>query len=418
MEVIKVKGGNLLEGDVKIGGAKNSAVALIPAAILGNGEVHIDGIPQISDIQSLKVILEEIGCGVKFKDDEIIVDSSNVNNIPLVSENVKKLRASYYFMGAMLSRYKKVTMGFPGGCYLGPRPIDLHIKGFEALGAEVNVENGVYEITADELTGAEIFLDFASVGATINIMLAAVTAKGKTLIENAAKEPEIIDVATLLNNMGAKIRGAGTSVIRIEGVEELHGCYHQVIPDRIEAGTYIIAAALAGKKVNVTNVIPHHLEALISKLKDAGVVLDVLDDSVVVYGGNKLKATDIKTQIFPGFPTDLQQPITTLLTQSEGTSVVEESIYSDRLRHCKHLSNMGADIRTLDNTSIITGPNDLNGQIVEATDLRSGASLILAGLIADGVTEVRNIGHVLRGYEKVISKFTNLGAEIWIDNAE
>ncbi len=418
MEVIKVRGGNYLEGKVKIGGAKNSAVALIPAAILANGKVTIDGIPQISDIKALKVILEEIGCGVKVNNDEIVIDSTDLENVPLVSDNVKKLRASYYFMGAMLSRYKKVTMGFPGGCYLGPRPIDLHIKGFEALGAEVNVENGVYEITAEELTGAEIFLDFASVGATINIMLAAVTAKGKTLIENAAKEPEIIDVATLLNNMGARIRGAGTSVIRIEGVDELKECYHQVIPDRIEAGTYIIAAALAGKKVAVENVIPHHLEALISKLKDAGVVLDVLDDSVIVYGGNKLKGVDIKTQVFPGFPTDLQQPITTLLTQSEGTSIVEESIYSDRLRHCGHLSNMGADIRTFDNTSIITGPKSLNGQIVEATDLRSGASLILAGLIADGVTEVRNIGHVLRGYEKVIQKFTDLGADIWIDTQE
>jgi len=418
MKVIKVRGKNHLEGEVKIGGAKNSAVALIPAAILSNGKVTLEGIPQISDIKSLKTILEEIGCGVDYNEDKIIVDSTTLENVPLVSENVKKMRGSYYFMGAMLSRYKKVIQAFPGGCYLGPRPIDLHIKGFKALGAKVHVDNGVYEITADELTGAEIFLDFASVGATINIMLAAVTAKGKTLIENAAKEPEIIDVATLLNNMGAKIRGAGTSVIRIEGVTELKGCYHQVIPDRIEAGTYIIAAALAGKKVTINNVIPHHLEALISKLKDAGVVLDVLDDSVVVYGGNKLKAVDIKTQVFPGFPTDLQQPITSILTQCEGTSVVEESIYSDRLRHCKHLSNMGADIRTFDSTSIITGPKPLNGQIVEATDLRSGASLILAGLIAEGVTEVRNIGHVLRGYEKVIQKFTDLGADIWLDEVE
>jgi UDP-N-acetylglucosamine 1-carboxyvinyltransferase len=392
---------------------KNSAVALIPATILADTEVTIDGVPNISDVYALAEMLKDLNAGVKIEGEKVVVDPSTLENRDLLEGAVQKLRASYYFMGALLGKFKELRMGIPGGCNLGPRPMDYHIKGFEALGAKVTIENGVYHLKADELKGAKIYLDFASVGATINIMLAAVKAKGRTIIENAAREPEIIDVATLLNNMGARIRGAGTDVIRIDGVDELHGCYHKVIPDRIEAGTYIVAAALAGDRVEVKNVIPTHIEALLSKMEEAGVKLDVKDDSVVVYGATDLKSVDIKTQVYPGFVTDMQQYFNVLLTQAKGTGIVEETIYSARYKHIEHLNNMGANIRVVDGTWIIMGPTPLYGAKVEATDLRAGATMLLAGLIAEGVTEISNIHHVDRGYENVEEKLLGLGAKIW-----
>lgn len=392
---------------------KNSAVALIPATILADTEVTIDGVPNISDVYALAEMLKDLNAGVKIEGEKVVVDPSTLENRDLLEGAVQKLRASYYFMGALLGKFKELRMGIPGGCNLGPRPMDYHIKGFEALGAKVTIENGVYHLKADELKGAKIYLDFASVGATINIMLAAVKAKGRTIIENAAREPEIIDVATLLNNMGARIRGAGTDVIRIDGVDELHGCYHKVIPDRIEAGTYIVAAALAGDRVEVKNVIPTHIEALLSKMEEAGVQLDVKDDSVVVYGATDLKSVDIKTQVYPGFVTDMQQYFNVLLTQAKGTGIVEETIYSARYKHIEHLNNMGANIRVVDGTWIIMGPTPLYGAKVEATDLRAGATMLLAGLIAEGVTEISNIHHVDRGYENVEEKLLGLGAKIW-----
>ena len=326
--VIAIEGGYKLNGTVRISGAKNATVALIPAAVLSDEPVEIFGVPEISDVAALATLLRELKCGVKVEGDKITIDPSYMEDIPLVSEAVNKLRASYYFMGVLLGKYKKVKIRMPGGCYLGPRPIDLHLKGFEALGAKITYEDDTYTLEADELIGNRIYLDFASVGATINILFAAVKAKGKTVIENAAKEPEIIDVANLLTKMGAKIRGVGTDTITIEGVDHLHGTFHEIIPDRIEAGTFLIIAAAAGEKVIIQNIIPQHLEALISKLKEMGVKMEVIGDSIIVYGSDDvLRHVNIKTQIYPGFATDLQQPLTTLLTQAQGDSQVKETIY-------------------------------------------------------------------------------------------
>ena len=317
-------------------------------------------------------------------------------------------------MGALLGKCKKVTMKMPGGCFLGPRPIDLHIKGFEALGAKVDYSNdGTYTIEAKRLVGNKIYLDFASVGATINILLAAVKAEGKTTIENAAKEPEIIDVVNLLTKMGAKIRGAGTDTITIEGVEKLNGCNHEIIPDRIEAGTFLIIAAAAGEKVIVQNVIPQHLEAVTSKLKEIGVKMDIVGDSIIVHGGiENLKPVDIRTQVYPGFATDLQQPLTTLLTQCQGESQVVETIYPERFGHCYQLNSMGANIIQEEAMCFVNGPTPLHGTRVYATDLRCGAALIVAGLMAKGVTEIGNVYHIDRGYDNIDHKLVSLGAVI------
>lgn len=384
MDKIKVIGGKTLKGSVKISGAKNSAVALIPASILAESPVTIEGLPEISDVEILKKLLEEIGGVVHLENQDITINPSMMTSMPLPNGKVKKLRASYYLMGAMLGRFKKAVIGLPGGCHLGPRPIDQHIKGFEALGAKVTNEQGAIYLRADELKGARIYLDVVSVGATINIMLAAVRAKGKTVIENAAKEPEIIDVATLLTNMGAKIKGAGTDIIRIEGVDHLHGCRHTIIPDRIEAGTYMILASAMGRGVLVDNVIPYHLESLIAKLREMGVSVETSDDQVYISKAKKLVAADIKTLVYPGFPTDLQQPMTALLTNAEGTSVVTDTIYSARFKHIDELRRMNANIKVEGRSAIITGPVQLNGAKVKATDLRAGASLLIAGLMARG----------------------------------
>lgn len=413
-EVIAIEGGHRLNGTVRIGGAKNATVALIPAVVLSEGPVEIYGVPNISDVNALATLLRELNCQVDISGDHLKIDPTNMKNVPLESEAVVKLRASYYFMGALLGKYKKVKIKMPGGCYLGPRPIDLHLKGFEALGADITYieEEGSYLLEAEELIGSSIYLDFASVGATINILLAAVRAKGKTVIENAAKEPEIIDVANLLTKMGAKIRGVGTDTITIEGVEHLHGTFHEIIPDRIEAGTFLVIAAAMGEKVVVQNIIPQHLEALISKLKEMGVKMEIVGDSIVVYGQKDLKAVSIKTQIYPGFATDLQQPLTALLTQAQGESMVKETIYIERFKHCEQLNKMGAHIEVGNACSLIFGKTPLHGARVQATDLRCGAALVIAGLMAEGITEISNVYHIDRGYDNIDHKLITLGAKI------
>ncbi|MFD2637331.1 UDP-N-acetylglucosamine 1-carboxyvinyltransferase [Piscibacillus salipiscarius] len=413
MEKLLIEGGHTLQGQVRVSGAKNSAVALLPATILAEGEVTLEGLPDISDIQTLKGLLEDIGGKVEQNGEDVTIDSSNMVSMPLPNGRVKKLRASYYFMGAMLGRFKKAVIGMPGGCNLGPRPIDQHIKGFEALGAQVTNEQGAIYLRADELRGAKIYLDVVSVGATINIMLAAVRAKGKTVIENAAKEPEIIDVATLLNSMGANIKGAGTDVIRIQGVEHLNGCRHTIIPDRIEAGTYTIIAASMGKEVVIDNVIPIHLESLTAKLREMGVKIVEEDDRLIVTTDKVLSSVDIKTLVYPGFPTDLQQPFTALLTQSTGTSIVTDTIYSARFKHVDELRRMNANIKVEGSSAVITGPTTLEGAKVKATDLRAGASLVVAGLMANGVTEIVGVEHIDRGYANLTDKLEALGANVW-----
>ncbi|QOR66534.1 UDP-N-acetylglucosamine 1-carboxyvinyltransferase [Cytobacillus suaedae] len=413
MEKLKIAGGYPLNGTVRISGAKNSAVALIPATILAESPVKIEGLPDISDVQMLSSLLEEIGGSVTLNENEIIVDPTNIVSMPLPNGKVKKLRASYYLMGAMLGRFKKAVIGLPGGCHLGPRPIDQHIKGFEALGAKVTNEQGAIYLRADELKGARIYLDVVSVGATINIMLAAVRAKGRTIIENAAKEPEIIDVATLLSSMGAKIKGAGTDVIRIDGVDELRGCQHTIIPDRIEAGTYMIIGAAMGERVVIDNVIPLHLESLIAKFREMGVQVETKDDQVIVSGATDLKAVDIKTLVYPGFATDLQQPFTSLLTKATGTGVVTDTIYGARFKHIDELRRMNAQIKVEGSSAIVSGPVKLQGAKVKASDLRAGAALVVAGLMAEGVTEVTGLDHIDRGYSNLVEKLTGLGATIW-----
>jgi UDP-N-acetylglucosamine 1-carboxyvinyltransferase len=414
MEKLMIAGGDLLKGTVRVSGAKNSAVALIPATILADSPVTIEGLPDISDVEILKGLLEEIGGKVDLRNDDMTVDPSSMISMPLPNGKVKMLRASYYLMGAMLGRFKKAVIGLPGGCHLGPRPIDQHIKGFQALGASVTNEQGAIYLRADELRGARIYLDVVSVGATINIMLAAVRAKGRTIIENAAKEPEIIDVATLLTNMGANIKGAGTDIIRIDGVDTLHGCHHTIIPDRIEAGTYMIIGAAVGGGVLIDNVIPQHLESLIAKLREMGVRIESGDDQVFIERGpNPLKAVDIKTLVYPGFATDLQQPFTTLLTNATGSCVVTDTIYGARFKHIDELRRMNADIKVEGRTAIINGPVQLQGAKVKASDLRAGAALVIAGLMAEGITEVTGLEHIDRGYSHLVEKLTGLGATVW-----
>ncbi len=416
-EIMKIEGGHLLEGEVTVSGAKNATVALIPAAVLANGPVTIVGIPQIADVQALADILKILNVEVtEVANDHLIIDPTNMENTDLDDDIVTKLRASYYFMGALLGKYGHVRMKMPGGCYLGPRPIDLHLKGFEALGAKVTYDKACYTIEAKKLKGAKIFLDIASVGATINIMMAAVYAEGRTTIENAAKEPEIIDIATLLNKMGARIRGAGTNVIKIDGVKSLSGCFHEIIPDRIEAGTFIIIAAAMAKRMVINNIIPQHLEALLSKLKEMGVNMEVGIDKVIIERSDHLKSVDITTKPYPGFATDLQQPLTALLTQAEGEGRINETIYIERFKHCLELEKMGADIELIPAGAIIKGPTKLYGTSVSATDLRCGAALIVAGLIADGVTSIKNVYHIDRGYSEIDKKLSMLGAKIWREN--
>ncbi|MBO0601118.1 UDP-N-acetylglucosamine 1-carboxyvinyltransferase [Sporosarcina sp. E16_3] len=412
MDVYKITGGKPLQGSIKVSGAKNSAVALIPASILADSPVTIEGLPEISDVVTLQALLEDIGGKVEFNKGTMTIDPTEMISMPLPNGNVKKLRASYYMMGAMLGRFKHAVIGLPGGCHLGPRPIDQHIKGFEALGAKVTNEHGAIYLRAEELRGAKIYLDVISVGATINIMLAAVLATGRTTIENAAKEPEIIDVATLLSNMGAKIKGAGTNVIRIDGVEKLHGTRHTIIPDRIEAGTFMIMAAAAGDGVTIENVIPFHVEALTAKLREMGVDIVEGEEQIFIPKSRKLNAVDVKTLVYPGFPTDLQQPFSVLLTQAAGPSVITDTVYSARFKHIDELTRMNADARVEGRSAILAGPTPLQAATVRASDLRAGAALVIAGLIADGVTEVQEIQHIERGYSSLIEKLQGIGADI------
>ena len=411
-EVIKIHGGKELNGEVIISGSKNATVALIPAAILANGPVTIFGVPKIADVNALSEILNILNVDVREEREHLIIDPTNMKNVDLDQDIVTKLRASYYFMGALLGKYGYVRMKMPGGCYLGPRPIDLHLKGFEALGATVEYERGCYTIKAEHLTGNKIFLDIPSVGATINIMMAAVYANGRTTIENAAKEPEIIDVATLLNKMGANVKGAGTNVITIDGVDSLRGCFHEIIPDRIEAGTFLIMAAACAGKMKITNVIPKHIEALTSKLEEMGVKMEIGIDTITVEHNDNLLPVDITTKPYPGFATDLQQPLTALLTQIKGESRVVDTIYTERFKHCLELQRMGADIDIDKGSSIIKGPSKLYGDKVYATDLRCGACLVIAGLLAEGETEIHDIYNIDRGYYDIDEKIKKLGGDI------
>ena len=412
MKKIKINGGKELKGSIKISGAKNSAVALVPASLLSDGIVTIDNVPNISDIDALNEILEYLGAKVKREDNKMIIDQTNIENKEIQEAKAKKLRASYYFMSALLGKYKHVEMYFPGGCSIGARPIDQTLKGYRALGAEVIEEGNKFIITAKELIGNEVSLDMPSVGATINTILAAVKAKGTTTILNAAKEPEIVNVATFLNNMGAKISGAGTSEITIKGVSKLGDGFAEVIPDRIEAGTYVIAGALIGNKLKIENIIPDHIESLTSKLKEMNVPIEIHDDYLIVSKADKMKHVTVKTLGYPGFPTDLQQPMTTLLVGCTGKSTLEETIYENRFQNVPFLNEMGADIIVDKRKIYINGPKDLIGKEVIATDLRAGACLVLAGLKASGTTVIKDVEHILRGYENIIEKLKNVGADI------
>ena len=415
MKRIKIVGGQTLSGTINISGAKNSAVALIPAAILSDEQVEIDNIPNISDIDALEEILLYLNAKVERNENKIVIDSSNIENKEIPETIAKKLRASYYFMSSLLGKYKYVEMYFPGGCSIGARPIDQTLKGYRALGATVVEENDKFTISAEELRGGTVYLDMPSVGATVNIMLVAVKAKGTTIIQNAAKEPEIVNVATFLNNMGAKITGAGTSRIQIKGVDYLGKAYTEVIPDRIEAGTYIIAGALIGDNLKINNIIPKHIESLLDKLKEIGCNMEIGEDYVTISQIDNGKPVTVKTLGYPGFPTDLQQPLTTLLTQLNGKSILEETIYENRFQNVPHLVKMGANIDIDGKKIYINGPTPLNGENVTATDLRAGACLVLAGLKAPGETVVDNVSHVLRGYENIIGKLTNVGAKIELE---
>lgn len=416
MRKIIINGGKPLKGEVAVSGAKNSVVALIPAIILSDGIVILEGVPEISDVDALVEIIELMGGSVKRDGETLEIDPRGVKDIPMPFGKINSLRASYYFYGSLLGRYGQATVGLPGGCDLGPRPIDLHLKAFEAMGATVSYEADAMRIATngERIHGAHIYMDTVSVGATINTMLAAVKAVGRTVIENAAREPEIIDVATLLNNMGAHIRGAGTDVIIIEGVETLTGTRHQVIPDRIEAGTYIAMAAAIGEGIKVTNVLYEHLESFIAKLDEMGVRMIVDEDSIFVEKQTKLKAVNLKTAPYPGFATDLQQPLAPLLLRSEGTGYIVDTIYEKRVNHVPEMARMGADIQVLGGQIVYEGGKLLSGAPVKASDLRAGAALVTMGLMAEGTTEITNIEFILRGYSNIIEKLTLLGADIKI----
>lgn len=413
MSKIKIEGGHKLTGEIEISGAKNSAVALVPAAILCDEEVKISNVPNISDIDSLEEILNYLNAKVARENGVLTIDSSNIINKEIPEEMSQKLRASYYFMSSLLGKYKHVEMYFPGGCTIGERPIDQTLKAYRSLGAVVTEEGNRYIVDAEELRGAKIYLDMPSVGATINAMLAAVKAKGKTIIENVAKEPEIVNVATFLNNMGAKIKGAGTNIITITGVDYLHKSFHEVIPDRIEAGTYLIIGALLGENLTIKNLIPSHIESLTSKLIEAGVEMNIKEDSITIEKTGKYKAVSIKTLPYPGFPTDLQQPLIPFLTQCHGISTVEETIWENRFQNIYDTNRMGANIIVKDNRiAKIKGLTKLTGKNVTATDLRGGASMLICGLIAEGTTTIDNIKYILRGYDDICGKLTKVGAKI------
>lgn len=415
MSKLKIEGKNILSGEIQISGAKNSAVALLPAAVLAKKKSIIYNVPEISDIKYLIDIMKLLNCKVEHKDGTLYIDSSKLKNKPIPEELSVQMRASYYFMGALLAKFGKVEISFPGGCNIGARPIDIHIKGFEQLGATVDIVKNRYTITAKKLIGTKIFFDFPSVGATINIMMAAVGAEGTTIIENAAMEPEIVNVASFLINMGVKIRGAGTKRIEIEGCKDLDNGVCEVFPDRIESGTYIIIGALLGDNLKIKGIIKEHIEALLIKLKEIGVDYEIDNDVMTISKCENLKAVNLKTLVFPGFPTDLQQPLVTLLTQAKGKSLVEETLYENRFKNTYDLNRMGAITNILTMNKLeVKGPKKLKGTHVIATDLRGGASLLIAGLIAEGETEIDNCDVILRGYSNLVEKLSNVGAKLKI----
>ncbi|WP_282802465.1 UDP-N-acetylglucosamine 1-carboxyvinyltransferase [Secundilactobacillus kimchicus] len=419
MKKMIIHGGQRLSGSVTIGGAKNSTVALIPAAILADTPVKFDMVPDILDVHNLMLILQSMNVHSLFEDGVLSIDPTEIIQAPMPSQAIKSLRASYYFMGALLGRFGSATVTFPGGDNIGPRPIDQHIKAFKALGADVFEEKGTVHISTGEkgLTGARIFLDVVSVGATMNTILAAVKADGLTTIENAAKEPEIIDLATFLNNMGAHIRGAGTDVIRIEGVPVLRATnVHTIIPDRIEAGTFLSLAATAGDGIQINNIIPEHLESFTAKLIEMGVPLEIGEDSVYVPKALDLKAIQIKTMPFPGFATDLQQPITPLLLKADGSSVIVDTIYPQRIKHVSELQKMGAHIRSENDMIVIDHTEMLSGATVDAGEIRAGASLMIAAMMASGTTTIINAENILRGYGSIVKKLSDLNAEVAIED--
>ncbi len=410
-----IEGKKELKGTITISGAKNSIVALIPAAMLTDGKCEISNVPDITDVHLLIEMMKILGSNIEFKNSTLYIDNSNSHNAMIDTDYASKLRASYYFMGVLLAKYGRAEIAYPGGCVIGSRPINFHIEGFKKLGAKVEIEgDNKYLITADKLVGTEIFFDIASVGATLNIMFAAVKAKGTTKIFNAAKEPEIVNVASFLNTMGAKVYGAGTSQIVIEGVDRLNDGIVEVIPDRIEAGTYIMMGSLLGNNLEIKGVLKEHLGAVLTKLQEVGCQFIYKDNSIIVNKTTNLKPVNIKTLVYPGFVTDLGQPMSTFLTQCEGDSVFEETIYENRMRHIKYLNMMGANIEADNRVAYIHGKTELHGTEVEATDLRAGAAMLFAGMLADGITTISNIEHILRGYENIVDKLSNVGANIKI----
>lgn len=417
MEKLVIKGGAKLFGEVEISGAKNAAVAILPAAIMvSKGICVIDNIPDIDDVHCLEKIIKSIGGKIEKNGSVFSIDCTDELSVVADTEDVRKMRASYYLVGALLGRYKSATVELPGGCAIGVRPMDQHIKGFEALGAVVTLEHGAITAKADRLIGTNIFFDVVSVGSTINVMLAATLAEGQTILENVAREPHVVDVANFLNTMGADIKGAGTDVIRINGVKELNGCNYSVIPDQIEAGTYMIATAACGGKVTIKNIIPKHMESISAKLEEMGVGVEELDDSIVITSDpSNLKAVNIKTSPYPGFPTDVQQPMSVLMSIAKGRSIINESIWESRFKHMDELKKMGASVLVEGRTAIIEGVEKLSGATVRATDLRAGAAMVIAGLIAEGTTEIHDIEHIYRGYPDIENKFKKLGADIRIE---
>ena len=414
LEKIVVNGGKQLYGEINISGAKNAVLAILPATILAQDICRIENLPDISDVKIMVDILSLLGAQVKYINRSTIeVDTRFVNSSEVPYDYAKQMRASYYFIGALLGRFSKASVAMPGGCFFGVRPIDQHIKGFEALGCTVNIENAIVDASVDgNMYGSSIYMDVVSVGATMNIMLAAVKARGLTIIENAAKEPHIVDLANFLNTMGADIRGAGTDVIKIRGVEELHGCTYSVVPDQIEAGTYMVAVAATGGNVLINHVIPKHLESITSKLEECGIIVEEDDESVRIISNRRPKKCTVKTMPHPGFPTDMQPQMAVLLTLAEGTSIISESVWDSRFRYIEQLLRFGAKVQVNGNLAVIEGVEQLKGAPVKAVDLRAGAAMIIAGLCAEGKTEIEDIKYIDRGYEDVVEKLQNVGADI------
>lgn len=414
MEKIVINGGNELHGEIDISGAKNAALAILPATILAEDICRIENLPDISDVKLMVEILSMLGAGVKYINRSTIeIDTRFISSSEVPYEYAKQMRASYYFIGALLGRFSRARVAMPGGCFFGVRPIDQHIKGFEALGCTVNIENAIVDVSAEEnMYGSSIYMDVVSVGATMNIMLASVKARGLTIIENAAKEPHIVDLANFLNTMGADVRGAGTDVIKIRGVEALHGCTYSVVPDQIEAGTYMVAAAAVGGDVVINHVIPKHLESITSKLEECGVIVEEYDEAVRIISTKRPKKCNVKTMPHPGFPTDMQPQMAVLLSMADGTSIISESVWDSRFRYIEQLMRFGAKVQVNGSVAVIEGVERLKGAPVKAVDLRAGAAMIIAGLCADGQTEIEDIKYIDRGYEDVVIKLRNVGADI------